>query len=304
MDNHDVSSILHNFPLSLQSCVLGTWLTNADVCKLDSAFCSKAMRPQFLNITNSEVVLLHSPKLTELKEISSWMEWVVKRKVRITACHISSAIHSVLYMSFFKAVGERLTRLAIFANRHRYTKSNYVSMIATAACFCTSLRSIQIQNCECLSSLENLLHACQKSLTVLNLFWCDLAAFRAKDLHLPALKRLVLEQCSGVSETAMAAFLEASPNLEILNCRDLYFLAPTLSVSAHLRVLLLSKSHQFDDEAFCNLVNRCPLLEVVRLSECTQLTDVSVVELAHHADFLSGLYLCENSSFTGQRWRR
>ena len=79
MDNYSISSIILNLPLALQDGVLGSWLTNADVCKLDTAFCSKKIRSQFLNLLESGIIFLHTPKLTKIEAICSWMAWVAQR---------------------------------------------------------------------------------------------------------------------------------------------------------------------------------------------------------------------------------
>ena len=298
MDIHDVSSILLHLPLSLQCDVLSSWLTNTDVCKLDSAFCSKKMRHQYLHVLDSELMLVNVPMFTDLETISSWMEWVLKRKISITDCHVSNEIHTVLYLRFFKAVGKRLKRITLFSNKKYQTKSDYASMIATVACSCEYLSEIQIQRCTSLRSLESLLHACQESLTVLNLLWCSLTACKFKDHHLPSLKRLALEQCSCVSEIIMTGFLEASPNLEILVCERFSAISPGIKISQHVRVLLLSESIQLTDVMFCSLVHSCPQLEVVQLAECPLLTDVSAIELVQYSKHLTSLYLGDNSNFT------
>ena len=145
MDNHNLSIVLLKLPLPLQNYLVSSWLTNADVCKLDSAFCSKKFRSKFLKVLESEVMFLYTPVLTDIELISSWMEWVLKRKVRISACHLSSAIPPKLYMRFYNAVGERLTGLIIFANDKIHAKGEYCGMIATVACSCRCLKKIQLQ---------------------------------------------------------------------------------------------------------------------------------------------------------------
>ena len=292
-----MSTILLNLQLSLQSDLLANWLTNADICKLDSAFCSKEMRPQYLDIMESEVMSLHSPEFIDLEKISSWMEWVLKKKVRINTCHISSAIPPALYKRFFKAVGERLKELTIFCNHKNYTKREYDRIITTAACFCTSLSKIQLQHCESSDCMENLLLTCQESLTVFHLLWCDVSKLKLRELHLLSLKRLVLEDCNGISEATMVGFLGAAPNLEILNCEYFPVFSSKLKISKNLRVLML-KSPPLTDAMFCSLVHSCPLLEVVQLSKCSLLTDVSIIELVQHATHLITLYMGINSNFT------
>ena len=298
MDNHNLSIVLLKLPLPLQNYLVSSWLTNADVCKLDSAFCSKKFRSKFLKVLESEVMFLYTPVLTDIELISSWMEWVLKRKVRISACHLSSAIPPKLYMRFYNAVGERLTGLIIFANDKIHAKGEYCGMIATVACSCRCLKKIQLQNCESLSSLENLLQACQESLSELHLLFCDCSELQLRDIYLPSLKRLVLEECSEVSKFAMAALLEAAPSLEILNCQDLPFRALACAVSEHLRVLILSNADDLTKNAFCSLVHSCPLLEVVELDNCTLLNDLSVVELVEHAKNLIVVSLSNHANFT------
>ena len=298
MDNHSISSILLNLPLALQDGVLGSWLTNADVCNLDSAFCSKEMRPQFLNILASEDMFLHSPKLTDLEAICSWMAWVIARKVCIDACHLSSAVPPAMYIRFFTYVCKTLKKATIFANRKVYTKSEYSNMIATIACCCRNLSEIQLQHCESLGSLENLLYASQGSLIVINLLYCDLSELKLRNIHLPSLNRLIVENCTGVSETIASGFLEAAPNLEVLHFGCVFTFLLGFKMPDKLRVLILVSSSQLTDAIFCSVVHICPLLELVELSNCTLLTDTSLVQLAQRAKYLRYLFLEDNVNFS------
>ena len=297
-NHHSISSILRNLPLALQDAVLGSWLSNADVCKLDTAFCSKEMRSNFLNLLKSGIIFLHTPKLTKIEEICSWVAWVVQRKVCIGSCHLSSAVPPDLYMRFFASACKKLKRVAIFSNHEIDTRSEYCSMIATIACYCTNITEIQLQNGACLGSLENLLYTNQGSLTVINLMNCDLSELKIRNIHLPYLKRLFLESYAGVSETVVSRFLQAAPNLEILICESLSTFLPGLRMPKTLRVLILLNSQQLTDAMFYNIAHTCAQLELVAFCSCPLLTDASLVELALHAKRLSVLYLGANTNFS------
>ena len=65
----------------------------------------------------------------------------------------------------------------------------------------------------------------------------------------------------------------------------------------HLRVLTIDTS-DITDNWFCSVVHNCPLLEVVELSDCNLLTDMSVIELVQHAEHLTALAITRHDHFT------
>ena len=174
---------------------------------------------------------------------------------------------------------QSLKKVTIFANRRAYTRSKYSNNIARMGDFCRNLSEIQLQHCESLDSLENLLLAFKATLTILYLKKCNFTKLKLRNIRLFALKRLVLEDCCGLSKQVMMGFLEAAPNLEIINCERFFLLSQIINISVKLRVLILVSSPQLTDAMFCYIVHSCPMLEVVALCKSSLLTDWSVGKL-------------------------
>ena len=290
-NNHTVD--FFNIPLALQQEVLGSWLTIYDVAMMDSAVCSKEVRTMFLDLLSKEDFVFINCEM-DAKSIFSWMAWIVARKVCINQCHISKAVLPSLYKPFFACTGKRLETLMIESWKNEYKTSR---MLHCAADVCTNLKIIFLLDFSSVRGLETLLQASQKTICNLILYECNLNGFQVDNCELPSLRHLIIDHCRNITNTSFEQLLRSACNLEVLCCFKLSHWSANVTFSPNLRVFAVSTTN-ITDAMVCSLVHSCPLLEVVRFENCTQLTDVSIIELVQHAKHLCSLFLGDNRNIT------
>ena len=285
-----------NLPLVLQQEILGSWLTMKDVALMDSAVCSKEARLMFLELLTKETLMLSSSSIADA-HISSWMAWVVKRGVNITACHLSKVVEPEVYTPFFAHSGKRLERLTIIRNDG--DRMAFTQMLNCAGFYCTSIKEISLTRCSSVLGLENILWKSQKSITKLILDKCNLSGLQVGDWKLPSLLLLSISYCRSFVNSMLINLLQAAPNIEILNScyLNIWKTESMVVFPKNLRIISLLNS-EIENADFSSLVHNCPLLEAVQLTNCHHITDVSVLELVQHAKHLSALALSCNRNFT------
>ena len=288
--NHNHTVDIFNIPLTLQQEVLGSWLTIKDVAKLDSAVCSRENRSLFLELLSHENMVLINPDIPN-DRIVLLVSWMVAREVCVTSCRLSKAVAPSLYKSFFNGTGKRLVVLMI----ENWNKTS--RMLRCAAAVCTNLKEISLKDCSSMRGLETLLQASQKTICKLTLYDCDLSGFRLGDCELPALQLLSVHFCRELNNSTLNQLMRSAPNLEILTCCIKSNGFDGVVFSQYLRVISIFGSDQ-TDAMFCSLVHSCPLLEVVDISFCRLLTDVSIIDLVQHAKHITSLYVSHNGNFT------
>ena len=285
-----------NYPIVLQQEILGSWLTMKDVALMDSAVCSKEARLMFLELLTKDSLVLSSSRIDD-ERISSWMTWVVKRGVNITACHLSKVVEPEVYTPFFAHSGKRLERLTIIRNDG--DRMAFTQMLNCAGFYCTSIKEISLTRCSSVLGLENILWKSQKSITKLILDKCNLNGLQVGDWKLPSLLLLSISYCRSFGDSMLIKLLQAAPNIEILNScyLNIWQTESMVVFPKNLRIISLINS-EIENADFRSLVHNCPLLEAVQLTNCRLLTDVSVLVLVQHAKHLSALALSCNRSFT------
>ena len=292
--NHNNIFVLFNIPLALQQQVLGSWLTIKDVAKMDSAMCLRESRPMLLELLSKRDMVLINHNISKA-HISSWMAWMVARKASVSRCRLSKAVAPALYIPFFIHTGEKLETLTITSEDEDAV--SFTQMLSCAAPYCTNVKEISLKKCLSVRGLENILYISERSIITISMEDCNWTGFEVGDFMLPSLKRLRIIDCTNITNTTLKQLLQAAHNLEILIVFKLNAWSADIRYSQYLRVISITISN-ITHTMLCSIVNRCPLLEVVLLSECTQLTDVSIIELVQHAKHLTALYLSSNSNFT------
>ena len=287
MNSGNIVDIL-NLPLVLQRELFGSWLTIREVAKMDSAICSREARLIFLELLTMECLVLNNPRGNIAHHnLMSWMAWVVMRKVNITTSHLFRLVSPELFMPFFAHIGKQLETLTI--RSHCENDIVFSQMLSCIASYCVNITELSLTWCSTLQGLENILRSSKESITKLYLDNCNLSELQNDDLQLLSLQFLSIFSCRNVM---LPQLLRAAPNLEILSCYGLN------SWPSDVLCLYTLCAIDITDAAFCSLVHSCPLLEAIQLSDCSLLTDVSVLELVQHAKHLSALSLSENTSFT------
>ena len=294
MINNDTVDIF-TIPFALQQDVLGSWLTIKDVAKLDRAICSKEVRPIYLELlSNKDLILITSITIEEYNV--SWIVWMSSRKVSVTNCNLCKAVgDSAQYLPFFTHTGKRLEALII--SRLWKDEPSFIQMLSCAAAYCTNIKTISLQGCFTMHGLENILQASQNTLCKVNFSSCDLGDFQLEDLELTSLQFLSMRHCKNFINKTVKQILRPAYIVEIRSCYCSYYWHADMIFAQHLRVLTIDTS-DIKDNWFCSVVHNCPLLEVVELSNCNLLTDISVIELVQHAEHLSALYLSTNTKFS------
>ena len=248
----------------------------------------------FLALLSKEDLVLINHEIIKPK-IVSWMSWIVARKVSISKCILCKAVTPALYIPFFTRTGNKIKTLLVTARGE--DEIEFGNMLCFAAAVCTNIEELTLKKCSSIHGLLNVLYASHSSIIDLTIDNCNVNGLEVVDLTLPFLKRWCINDCTNIASSTLKELLQAAPNLEIFVADKVNGWPTGAMGSQYLRVLSIDTS-DINDPVFCSLVHSCPLLEVVQLRSCYELTDASVLELVQHAKHLSALYLCNNLVLT------
>ena len=290
---------------------ISRWLSVPALTALDAAITSRSLRPAWLNLLRQS----KNPSLQQLPFFSHMsLRWIITRgiggvrEMRVSRNHVASgpgdARHETQQHSFLGAQWPDLQSLSIDDD----VRLDYTSDSIWAACPGLLSVSASGQTFNMSSALEGLARHCRR-LEKLSLrqcgpsLWDDaLAAVRVNlrslcDISLQGasritdkaimelvcggltrIRKLNLNQCSGLTNAAVLMIANTCPALESLAIADM---SRTLSDAAicglalkakKLREIVLNRNYALTDRSLEALVRGCPKLEAVYCGQCISMT--------------------------------
>lgn len=264
--------------------IFSGFLSLGDVCRFDSAICSKNRRPLFLKCIKSCIFLGDKNKDFG----PSTILWLQRRSIRIrhlkcglidddTAMTISSFGSCLHWLSLsdwvLSTLGDRVTNpyitdvgivcLAESCAELRYVTDNSIIKLAE---LCPNLCSLNVSYCSKIT---------------------DLSIVRLAD-GCPHLQSLAISNCCKITDISVVRLAEKCPDLHSLSHCHLMkddSIIKLVEKYPNLQSLVISNCHHISDASILRLADGCPQLCSFKMTGCSKVTDISVVRLAekcHH----------------------
>ncbi|VDP14184.1 unnamed protein product [Heligmosomoides polygyrus] len=143
------------------------------------------------------------------------------------------------------------------------------------------------------------------SLQYLNISWCDNIQDKGVQMVLAGCKSLttlIMKGCEGLTEQVFANSVDNMKNLEVINLLSCFANDETVAHisrgSPNLQYLCLSNCTQITDRSLISLSQGCKMLTDIELSGCSLLSDAGFTQLARHCKSLARMDLEDCSLIT------
>ncbi len=180
-------------PQVIQAEILCQWLTQREVTYLDSALCSKTVRPLFLSVLGGECVF---PTLdTEYEDLT---DWVILRKIKVKGLVLRHCTQAPIRENLLRSVSPSLTHIDLCPEDFDEEHESSIPPVCIddtffdIALLCPMIQELTAWHVIAASSLNLAILKCTK------------------------LKSLTLRSCSGIESKTIKAICSA-PNLEELD---------------------------------------------------------------------------------------
>jgi len=169
-----------------------------------------------------------------------------------------------------------LERIAINEKLWRHIDDEDIDVIANN---CRQLKKIDIANCGCITSLNNLTRKCPE-LNYIKARGCyQLDDDSMKDIanNCYELKHIDVAYCPEITDVGVVSVVDKCPNLTAIN---------------------ISGCSKITDSAIIAIAEMCPDLTGISLADCIQVSDAAVKKLSEQCEKLKFIYLrgCGNMS--------
>jgi len=282
-----LSKMFISLPENLLRCIIGEWLEIKFIARLDSACCFCQYRPKLLKVFESVAIAC-----VDIFDIELTM-WMMLRRVTATKVNI----HADFGWSQHETLSEFLT-FCQESIHSLHIVAWYFSCFDIAVATCYHLTEFDYS---CGLLYIPLLFALLKRNTHLRTlsFQLDLAfSTDFAGLSLPELRHLSVSVYREANPALTGALISRAPNLQkltISHYANYRTTAVVTSYCAHLKSLKLLQVQRIDD-TLVQIVQFCPHIMHLDLSDCYNLTDRGVKTVAQHLHSLCSLDLsrCRN----------
>ncbi|KAK6059596.1 leucine Rich repeat-containing domain protein [Cooperia oncophora] len=171
---------------------------------------------------------------------------------------------------------------------------------------CHKLVHLNLENCTAITdrALRYISDGCS-NLQYLNISWCDNIQDKGVQMILAGCKgltTLIMKGCEGLTEQVFANSIDNMKNLEVINLLSCFVNDETVAHiargSPHLQYLCLSNCTQITDRSLISLSQGCRMLTDIELSGCSLLSDAGFIQLARHCKNLARMDLEDCSLIT------
>jgi hypothetical protein len=287
--------ILTSIPSHLTSEILLNWLSINEICRTDSAYCTKEKRSHLLELFGSAYFsLAENCKLSN----KALVKWLLARKIRVSNIVVSSVLIKDDISDFLRFNAQNVT----FVCFHNEFTSEDVNCIAL---YCRNLTGLsfclwKIKQCstgmnDLLCSNPNLECLTLQNIGFLDVFSLDgIELLKLKHLKVDAvtldidLLKNIRRLCTNshferlqLSNTKIS-FESSIEQLDLLNL---------FSTMRNLKILDLSGSSWMCDEILQKLTTCCPKIVFLDISFCARITDKGVKYIAMNLPQLHTLFI-------------
>ncbi|KAE9416881.1 hypothetical protein Angca_004313 [Angiostrongylus cantonensis] len=165
---------------------------------------------------------------------------------------------------------------------------------------CANIEHLSLYKCKRVTDADGC-----PNLQYLNISWCDNIQDKGVQMVLAGCKNLttlIMKGCEGLTEQVFANSIDHMKNLEVINLLSCFANDETVAHiahgSPHLQYLCLSNCTQITDRSLISLSQGCKMLTDVELSGCSLLTDAGFIQLARHCKGLARMDLEDCSLIT------
>jgi len=258
IDDDNTNEENENEPLGLLSIaidvidvILTKFLTIKDVGNLDTAYCSKKKRCQFLRILSDEsIVYDHLYFRYSFRSINTCMIWIGIRRINIMALSmtINKDVDAAFYLSDKGLLG---------LSRH-----------------CNQLQSLSISKCGNIT-IDSVIEIIKNCYSLRSLDICSCGNITTTGMieigsNCSSLQSLDISNCSHVTDAAIIAIGKNCTNLRSLNIRNCTKVTDTGMIEIGRNCINLRSLHILNSEAITDV-------SIIEISKnCTQLRDLSI----------------------------
>ena len=288
------ANLILDLPRSFMASVLTEWQCIEELCMLDTAFCSKIRREEFLAMYDSDsFVVLDAPFFNSEVII----EWLVLKKIRIRHIDIPATIctmDAATRRAFFMQTGQFIVRI----NCHN-CRGDTSSFLGEVAKYCPNVLKFYATNCELDKSLRHVLNTC-KQIEQLRLDRCiGITKQYFKDLDCPAMKIILLPDI--VTDDIIIEMAKSFKNVIKLDIHSSFKLTNKglNAVAKHcskLQAIGLFLSSLITDASIVKLAQSCTALTILDICYCTKISDKAFVEITTSCKHLQKLFMHGNSA--------
>jgi hypothetical protein len=148
--------MLWNLPEELAHNVLSSWVGVDDVCRLDSAVCSKALRATFLRVIRLTGFVIsscyeppmwkfHPSRVSELRD--QFMVWIMSRDLAISEVAVTRSFVQDEYerISYLQRHGEKITAITCQERDLEACTNVYVERVLSGLCeYCANISTLDL----------------------------------------------------------------------------------------------------------------------------------------------------------------
>ena len=289
------NGLLLSLPHGIITELLTEWIDFRDVVMLDSAFCQKSNRREWLQCLDSDSIVFNVDfsKIGNPQQASLlMMMWIISKRVRVSSYSLISP------MAFF---GDTLSNITTFLNwsgKHMkeldiawYHGELLLSILVEVAQSCTKLQELLFCGCELNEKCLNGVLCCCTTSTGLTFDECNCDAvggdnnIESMDINCPAIKKFKMHNYA--TDSIVVAFAKVFPNLREMKLTDgaLITDAALVAVADHcpqLEKLSVHRVSAITDAGIAAVARNCNGLIGVKFLYCPNITDFSILALTQH----------------------
>lgn len=257
--------MLLDLPQSLVVDVISLWIKPQDIAYLDSAFCKKGARAIWLQILQTERVVLRPAYHQPSNILANQLKWYIKRNFKCEEFFISSnflGVEMPIQAEFVASVGgDQVHTLELSHLTH-----NFSVLFGLVATNCKNLNNVVLSYCSSLLGAEVLFHLCRTNLLTINILniagWPIDESINWRALELRNLQELSID--GHYSAGFVQGALGCCPNLVRVRLYG-------TTVDDQCLHLLAQQAHRLDTLDFQNCTGYNPAAVVELAKQCSQL---------------------------------
>jgi hypothetical protein len=280
-------------PRSVLYSILRDGIDVMSLGRLDSAMCSHAERPQFLNFMRSNAMSLQSTALTvgsaEIAVRFLW--WIISREMKTNRWYFLHDFSPYMVTELTQRTGGQHVRTLAFVNVNEETAGIFCAVFAV----CQNISNIHWKDTKHWTGLGLLQGDGEQALQELVVIGCGTqGVLRLEHSNFANLCKLHL--WGGYTAATVNSLLQVSPNLVELRIKQARLDDTGLGILAtgagHLKTVMLRRCSAVTNAGAVLLARYCGALKTLSVLSCVQLTSSAVKAFATLCTALVRLKLC------------
>jgi hypothetical protein len=302
-------AVLFRLPVNVCVAVLRDWVDMKSVGKLDSAACSRALRPLLISMFTSSAFVRQAMFTSESKaRATNHLQWLIKRAVKVREWNIRHGLDLAMATMLLDAIcGMHVQRVRLWRLSRTALYPLLSALLSGSNNVCELSIQLRIDGIDWAAPKMVPFRACTQNLHNLSLSWCDLADFSALLGQCVNLRVLCVAYCVGISDAFIEDIAARNPDLEgVQLCIDSDF--PDLtdlafySLATHCGELLLYLSlggpRPTGDLGLQVVSERCCNLKQLQLYDCETVTEQGLLSVVSSLSHLKELSLIQMNGVT------